>query len=890
MGLLNEMTVRYAVDLSALQSGNASAKNDIIGVGQAATTASDLITEGFTGAGDAVSGFAEMSQMAAENAAEALALPVDSLEELQGAAEEAASGVGNSMESVTPAVDDLGSAFDSLTINITNDISIIDEQVAGMAANTEEASSTINDSTSSAGGGFTGMLGSVGMAVMGFQGLTNMAGQLASGLLGPAASAETVDSSLTNLLGSTKAANSMLGNLNTLASDSPFETLDIDDAAEQLIGFKQKAGDVTGEITALGDALGGVGRDTPAQLNSVVDIIGKIGVNGKITQAEITEFGVHGIDALGAIAKGAGKSTDAIKQMISQGTLPAQQAIDDLTAGIEKNPMLAGGMARAAGTFSGELSTVKSDFDQVLASFGSPILKDLEPDLAGIGDALTSPGFKDFAGSVGAGIASAFGNIAKAAKSVDFKAIGQDVQKLGNWFSASLQPALQQAEPSFSSLATTVGKLASSVLPPLLTAVGNLVPKVVTLAGDISGGLSTAITAISGSFNTWGPIVGTVAAIMTIAFIPAIINSGVQSAIASGKMAAGYIMNIIKTGADGWTAAGQLGSYVVQLIATGAQAAWAGIQIASKFVAGLVVSGAQAAWAGLQIAGKFVVGLVQAGIEAGTTAVAFVANLIPSIVSFAAESLAAAATAIPGLIGGLIGAAGAAWTFTVALLANPITWIVIGIIALIGVIILLATHWGQVTAFVGTQMSRFGGFVHGAMNAAGQDFSALGSKVHSIVDDVGGAFSGLGSKVHSIWDGISSGIKSAINDIIGGIDTFIGGINAIHISIPAINVGPVHTPAFNMSLPAIPQIPYLASGGQVGPGAFIAGENGPELISTRGGANVLNRSQTAALSGPQEVHIHVHLDSQEIAHYTAEPTAREVVAKLFGHGPVRQAA
>lgn len=53
-----------------------------------------------------------------------------------------------------------------------------------------------------------------------------------------------------------------------------------------------------------------------------------------------------------------------------------------------------------------------------------------------------------------------------------------------------------------------------------------------------------------------------------------------------------------------------------------------------------------------------------------------------SVVAFGKQAVTTAATALPGLISGV-------WSFTAALLANPITWIVIAIIALIGVIILL---------------------------------------------------------------------------------------------------------------------------------------------------------------------------------------------------------
>lgn len=52
------------------------------------------------------------------------------------------------------------------------------------------------------------------------------------------------------------------------------------------------------------------------------------------------------------------------------------------------------------------------------------------------------------------------------------------------------------------------------------------------------------------------------------------------------------------------------------------------------------------------------------------------------------------------------GAVKAAWGFTAALLANPITWIVIGVIALIAAIVLLIKNWKKVTEFMTSVWTR----------------------------------------------------------------------------------------------------------------------------------------------------------------------------------------
>jgi len=59
------------------------------------------------------------------------------------------------------------------------------------------------------------------------------------------------------------------------------------------------------------------------------------------------------------------------------------------------------------------------------------------------------------------------------------------------------------------------------------------------------------------------------------------------------------------------------------------------------------------------------------------------------------------------LVGGLIGLGGAlvaatsgAWAFAAALLANPLTWIVLGVVAVVAGLVLLVKHWDQVSVAV----------------------------------------------------------------------------------------------------------------------------------------------------------------------------------------------
>ena len=108
----------------------------------------------------------------------------------------------------------------------------------------------------------------------------------------------------------------------------------------------------------------------------------------------------------------------------------------------------------------------------------------------------------------------------------------------------------------------------------------------------------------------------------------------------------------------------------------------------------------------------------------------------------------------------------------------------------------------------------------------------------TVTDSLKATFETVKSTILGIWDGLTSGIKSSINTIIGAINSFIRGINAIKIEIPGIGkktvAGVTVFPGWgglSLGLPNIPEIPTLAKGGIVNrPTLAMLGESGPEAV------------------------------------------------------------
>lgn len=196
-------------------------------------------------------------------------------------------------------------------------------------------------------------------------------------------------------------------------------------------------------------------------------------------------------------------------------------------------------------------------------------------------------------------------------------------------------------------------------------------------------------------------------------------------------------------------------------------------------------------------------------------------KIVPAVISFAAsvgETLIAPLIAAGSVIFGTV--VPAIWSFTAALLANPITWIVIGIIALIAILVLLINHfdlvkaaWDAVTHWIGDRIHDVGalftwlGDMIPKWWKAGTDavVSAFGTVVGWIgarISDIGGFFARLGSAILAPFKWAFNEISDAWNNTIG----------QLHFSIPD------WVPLIGGASFSVPRLPHFHSGGVV-PGA-----------------------------------------------------------------------
>lgn len=146
-------------------------------------------------------------------------------------------------------------------------------------------------------------------------------------------------------------------------------------------------------------------------------------------------------------------------------------------------------------------------------------------------------------------------------------------------------------------------------------------------------------------------------------------------------------------------------------------------------------------------------------------------NMAIGLVGMAKQAIVTAATAMPGLIASV-------WSFTAALLANPITWIIIGIVALVAAIILLWQNWDTVTAWLRSAWDACVGAITAGIEWLRNGFQAflgffasIGEGIRAglenvrqffqaIIDWIGEKIAWFGEAGKKIIDTLVNGIKS----------------------------------------------------------------------------------------------------------------------------------
>ena len=182
------------------------------------------------------------------------------------------------------------------------------------------------------------------------------------------------------LLGTQEKANKMLQDIQKFAKDTPFEQMGVEAMATQLhnAGFEGEA--LFNQISKFGDLAGAFGIQSDS-LQEMVRQYSQVKQAGVAYTEDLNILQDRGIPIYKALAEELGINTADVKKWASEGKISSdiyQNALDNLAKGVE------GGMAKMSKSFSGQLSTMKDNFEQMAGTLSKPIFDFLAEQLSKI--------------------------------------------------------------------------------------------------------------------------------------------------------------------------------------------------------------------------------------------------------------------------------------------------------------------------------------------------------------------------------------------------------------------------------------------------------------------------------------------------------------------------
>jgi hypothetical protein len=360
-------------------------------------------------------------------------------------------------------------------------------------------------------------------------------------------------------------------------------------------------------------------------------------------------------------------------------------------------------------------------------------------------------------------------------------ALSQRVKGAASAFGDTLAGKVKAAQAGLENIAETIG---SKLIPVVL--------KVITAAQAMGKWLSQN----QGVARALGVTIASVAGILIAAYVAQKAYTAGLAAVRVATIAANVVAGIfgITTKANTAASYGQEGATYASAAAQKAYAVGAGIAT----VATKIGSAATKAWTGIQKAFTVAQYLSKASVLEYVAAT--VAAKVASIAGAAATGIATAAQ----------------WLFNAAMDANPIGLIILAVAALIAGIILLVTHWKQVTDFLSSVWKDVSAFVISTVKDIGNWFNSV--------------FGAIGTFVSNAFKGAANIIIGFFNFVTDAINTVIGGLDQAAAGIKNITGG-----AINFSIGKLPHIPSFDVGGTI-PGPTGA----PILTVHHGGEETLS--------------------------------------------------
>lgn len=222
------------------------------------------------------------------------------------------------------------------------------------------------------------------MSLPGMELLTNPYTMIAAGVgavtkLG--AQAEMTGAAFKTLVGDEEKAAKLLGQINDFASATPFTKLDLEGAAQTMLNFGVKSGDVMERLRQLGD----ISMGDSQKLGSLALVFGQVSAASKMSGQDLMQFINAGFNPLKELQTMTGKSYEELQKLMSEGKIGPDEVAAAISHATQEGGQFHGMMEATSETLSGKWSTAVGQVQQRAVE----VFEKIEPLILGAVDLFT---------------------------------------------------------------------------------------------------------------------------------------------------------------------------------------------------------------------------------------------------------------------------------------------------------------------------------------------------------------------------------------------------------------------------------------------------------------------------------------------------------------------
>lgn len=293
---------------------------------------------------------------------------------------------------------------------------------------------------------------------------------------------ESYQTSFEVMTGSAEKAQQTVETLKKMGAETPFDLPQLADTTQLLMNYGFTADDAIDKMTMLGD----ISQGSADKMSRIATAYGQMSSAGKVQLEDVKQMIEAGFNPLQEISQSTGESMASLYDRISKGTL----SVDEITASMERSTSAGGkyfqSMEKQSQTFSGQLSTLKDNAQQLVGSLAN----DISGELTGKVLPTLNSGLSQMAAALAAGDMAGF---ATAGGQMIGNLLTGIVQQLPQLLSVGLT-IVQSLLSSLQTNMPAIAASAVSIITTLVTSLLGMLPQIIDIGFSIIVSLAQGIT------------------------------------------------------------------------------------------------------------------------------------------------------------------------------------------------------------------------------------------------------------------------------------------------------------------------------------------------------------------------------------------------------------